>query len=263
MLRWPWSSGVAFSYSPRPQSHPPSKRVDLKSSFGRFEIFGVGPGNQLKINSKVLEIDQKTPQNRLLGVRLSRGGLCRWIFFITSNKSSEMFLFVILSGNISAKYFWGFYVVMGRPLSVVGSCDRCSRTERCTSAAVICENLDYKFQILSPAASQNTIGRFFDVIGWPQLHQSISRNLICNDKNPMVDEKQHHYIENILSSLGSSVLPENALMCNMPRSGRKSGKPWWMTRQSSEDAMGFEKRERRKRQEGYPAKKGVFGPYFV
>ena len=39
---------------------------------------------------------------------------------------------------------------MGRFLSVMGSSDRCLRTETCTCAAMICENLDYKFQILSP-----------------------------------------------------------------------------------------------------------------
>ena len=32
---------------------------------------------------------------------------------------------------------------MGRFLSGMGACDCCSRTETCTSAAVICENLDY------------------------------------------------------------------------------------------------------------------------
>ena len=48
-----------------------------------------------------------------------------------------------------------FVLVMGRPLFVMGSCDSCSRTERCTSAAVICENLDYKFQILSPETLQD------------------------------------------------------------------------------------------------------------
>ena len=50
---------------------------------------------------------------------------------------------------------------MGRFLSVVGSCDRCSRTETCTTAAVICENLDYKFQIPSPEIIQNKFWRLF------------------------------------------------------------------------------------------------------
>ena len=53
------------------------------------------------------------------------------------------------------KIFLEYFLVMGRSLSVMGSCDRCSRTEACTSATVICESLDYRFQILSPETFQN------------------------------------------------------------------------------------------------------------
>ena len=49
-------------------------------------------------------------------------------------------------------------MVVGRFLSAMGSCDRCSRTEMRTSAAVtIGEDLDHKFQILSPETSQNIL----------------------------------------------------------------------------------------------------------
>ena len=66
-----------------------------------------------------------------------------------------MFFFVILSGDITSKYFSGVLFVLGWFLSVMGSCDRCSRTETCTSASVTCESLDYKFQILGPETLQN------------------------------------------------------------------------------------------------------------
>ena len=65
---------------------------------------------------------------------------------------------------------------MGRFLSVMGSCDRCSRTETCTSAAVICENLDYRFQFLSPETLQNTFWAIYlGVMKLHQLHQNIPR----------------------------------------------------------------------------------------
>ena len=70
--------------------------------------------------------------------------------------------------------FGEFSFAMGRPLSAMGSRDRCSRTERCTFAAVICENLNYKFQIASPETLQNKLlGEVFDVMGLHQLHQNI------------------------------------------------------------------------------------------
>ena len=68
---------------------------------------------------------------------------------------------------MTSKYYRDVFVVTGRFLSVMGSCDRCSRTETCTSTAVICENLDYKFQILNPS--------------------KYSLNLICNIKDLMVN----------------------------------------------------------------------------
>ena len=79
---------------------------------------------------------------------------------------------------------------MGRFLSVMGWCERCSTTETCTSAAVICENLDYKFQIPSPEIAQHIFFEIFDVMRLHQLHQNIPRNLICNINNSMV-----HHIE--------------------------------------------------------------------
>ena len=46
-------------------------------------------------------------------------------------------------------------LAMDRFFSVMGSSDRCSRPETYSSAAVICENLDYKFHILNPETLQN------------------------------------------------------------------------------------------------------------
>ena len=68
----------------------------------------------------------------------------------------------------------------------MGSCDRCSKTETCTSAVVIYENLDYKLRILSSEILQNIVGYFFDVMRLHQLHQNIPRKIICNIKSSMV-----------------------------------------------------------------------------
>ena len=66
----------------------------------------------------------------------------------------------------------------------MGDCPgRCSRTETCTSAAVICENLDYKFQNLSPETYMIIFGERFDVMSLHHLHQIILRNVVYNIKN--------------------------------------------------------------------------------
>ena len=62
-------------------------------------------------------------------------------------KSEWQHYIKIFGGNI--------LLVMGRFFSVMVLRDRCSRTETRTSATVICENLDYKFQNLSPETLQN------------------------------------------------------------------------------------------------------------
>ena len=84
------------------------------------------------------------------------GSLPSNLHYIQQN--SEIFQFVVLSGNLHQTILGQFSFVMGRPFSVMESCDRCSRTERCTSTAVICENLDYKFKILSRKLHKINLG---------------------------------------------------------------------------------------------------------
>ena len=94
---------------------------------------------------------------------------------------------------------------MGRFLSVMGSSDRCSRTETCTSAAVICENLDYEFQILSPETLQSKILDNFWCNDITSVTSKNSQNLICHTKiwwccNAMFGEVQGMFDSNKLLS---------------------------------------------------------------
>ena len=69
--------------------------------------------------------------------------------------------------------------------SVMGSCDRCSRTETCTFAAVICENLDYKW-----GAQKHYKLKFWRIVWCNGItsvtSQNLPRNLICNIEHLMV-----------------------------------------------------------------------------